>query len=123
MLETYTIELTKGIDMQYALSKDVDFPRCHAIGKEAFKMITDKLTKPDGSIEFNQLMAACAVVAMNLGGTLDFNQEPSENPNDWFSIAFPEFCSLIGPESGFARAKMERGKSIYNGDQPVEVRQ
>lgn len=90
----YMVECKEWILQDY---QHVDCKRINAITKPFYNQLRTALSEQDGSYKADDMMIAMLVHRFGF-------EMSKDGQNDWFKDAFPDFCSLIGPNSGFAPA-------------------
>lgn len=97
----YTVACQSGRVPEYV--HHVDFKKCNEVSKRLYRQLTDSLSIND-EYKSDDVMIALAMMVARFG-----NEMTMLNPlNEWASDGFPEFCSLIGPDSGFRIKKVEK---------------
>lgn len=94
----YTVECQEGIVANY--HGMVDMEKCSQLSKKLYRDMVDMLKQADGRCKLDEEMITLSMMVYRLGHSMNAD---AENPNNWENDGFPEFCSLIGPFSGFEK--------------------
>lgn len=88
----YTVVCKKFIFADY---RHVDFKKCNEIAKRHYDQIVEEILVL-GEYQQDELMTIAAMLVQRMG----FEMTKQNPKNEWLSDGFPEFCSMIGPDSG-----------------------
>lgn len=102
--QRYTVECQEYLAAQYV---DYDIKKLDDIAKRKWRETVLELKDDEGLYSTDEMMLIMALMVHRLGSDIDANRDKTVNklgdPQTWAVDAFPEFCSLIGPNSGFGK--------------------
>lgn len=92
--DRYTVVCQRHLLKNYA--SHVDMNKANAVSKKLYREVVKAFTSSDGSYTSDDVMITLAMMVHRFGHEMTLL-----NPlNEWETDGFPEFCSLIGPDSG-----------------------
>lgn len=98
----YTVVCERDLLAKYV--DHVDMRKANEVSKRLYRSLKDEYIKNNGEYHSDDVMIALAMMVNRFG-----HEMTAVNPiNEWASDGFPEFCSLIGPGSGFAVREKEK---------------
>jgi hypothetical protein len=99
----YMIECQEGIFQNYT---HVDMTTANKVSKEVFNLIVDTIADPKEGYPADLMMVIMAMLVGRMAFEMDNNSDVTGNL--WGEDGFPEFCSMIGPNSGLHPTKIRR---------------